>query len=71
MKNKKPRKSKRKRNFISKSKQSNIQPRHVVGPKDFRKKKYMRDPFIEQTETTYYPERKNKSVNGSILNASE
>jgi hypothetical protein len=50
--------SKSKLKFKRKSKGSNIQSRHVVGPKDYRKKKYMRDPGYDTRPTTYYPDRR-------------
>jgi hypothetical protein len=50
--------SKSKLKFKRKSKGSNIQSRHVVGPKDYRKPKYMRDPNADTNTATYYPDRR-------------
>jgi hypothetical protein len=57
-KRKKSQKKKRKLAFLKNSKDSNIQSRHVVAPKEYRKKKYMRDPYYDTKPVTYYPDKK-------------
>lgn len=57
-KRKKTKKKKRKLNFLAKSKDSNVQHRHVVGDPGYRKKKYMKDPHYDTRPVTYYPDRK-------------
>lgn len=49
---------KRRRSFIKKGNNSVIQHRHVVGPKDYRKPKYMRDPDYDQSPVTLYVPKK-------------
>jgi hypothetical protein len=57
MKNKKKAK-KRFNSWKKKGKDSTIQSRHIVGPKDYRKKKYMRDPANDTSTATFYPDRR-------------
>jgi len=58
MKKGKTNKRTRKLKFLAKSKDSNVQSRHVVGPKDYRKKKYMNNPDYDIRPVTYYPNKK-------------
>ena len=57
-KKKRSKKRNRKLNFIAKLKDSNVQHRHVVGDPDYRKKKYMKDPYYDTKPVTHYPDKK-------------